>query len=71
MDVLSITPTLKIQTLPLSICTTCVYSEHRVTKATYSSNFHVECENENEIPVDLRQEQGSPPRKDNSTLALK
>ena len=71
MDVSSINSPMKIQTLPLSIFTTCVYSEHRVTTSTYFSNFHVECENENEISVDLRQEQGSPPRKDNSMLALK
>ena len=41
-----------------------------VTKANYFSNLYVECENENEIPLDLRQEQGSPPRKNKSTSVL-
>ena len=43
---------------------------HIVTKATYFSNLYLRCANQSEIPLDLRQEQRSSPRKDQSTLQL-
>ena len=35
---------------------------HIVTKVTYFSDLYLRCANQSEIPLDLRQEQGSSPR---------